>query len=170
MGRSAYLDGAAVVTPNPRIHAHLADKRNLVLLSDQERLRPWGLASEMLGDLAAVPRTSLVTPESAPQLWATRRNFFFKPVAGHGSRAVYRGDKTTRRVWADIIRGGYVAQELVTPSERVVEIDRVHESRKTDFRLYVYDGDVLLVAARLYRGQTTNFRTPGGGFAPVFTV
>ncbi len=24
------------------------------------------------------------------------------------------------------------------------------------------------VAARLYQGQTTNFRTPGGGFAPVY--
>jgi hypothetical protein len=29
---------------------------------------------------------------------------------------------------------------------------------------------VLLAAARLYRGQTTNFRTPGGGFAPVFVI
>ena len=34
---------------------------------------------------------------------------------------------------------------------------------------YVYDGAVQLVAARLYQGQTTNFRTAGGGFAPVFT-
>jgi hypothetical protein len=29
---------------------------------------------------------------------------------------------------------------------------------------------VLLLAARLYQGQTTNFRTPGGGFAPVVVV
>ena len=28
---------------------------------------------------------------------------------------------------------------------------------------------MLLVAARLYQGQTTNFRTPGGGFSPVLT-
>jgi hypothetical protein len=27
-----------------------------------------------------------------------------------------------------------------------------------------------LTAARLYQGQTTNFRTPGGGFAPVYVV
>ena len=39
---------------------------------------------------------------------------------------------------------------------------------KVDLRNYVYDGEVLLIAARLYQGQTTNFRTPGGGFAPVF--
>jgi hypothetical protein len=38
---------------------------------------------------------------------------------------------------------------------------------KVDLRAYSYDGEVLLLAARLYRGQTTNFRTEGGGFAPV---
>jgi len=39
-----------------------------------------------------------------------------------------------------------------------------------DVRLYTYDGKVLLTAARLYQGQATNLRTPGGGFAPVFVV
>lgn len=34
--RSAYLAGAVVVTPNPRAHALLADKRNLALLGDPE--------------------------------------------------------------------------------------------------------------------------------------
>jgi hypothetical protein len=29
---------------------------------------------------------------------------------------------------------------------------------------------VQWVAARLYQGQTTNFRTPGGGFAPVYST
>ena len=32
-----------------------------------------------------------------------------------------------------------------------------------------YRGEALLYAARMYQGQTTNFRTPGGGFAPVLT-
>jgi hypothetical protein len=39
---------------------------------------------------------------------------------------------------------------------------------KADLRAYVYQAHVQLLAARLYQGQTTNFRTPGGGFAPVF--
>ena len=39
---------------------------------------------------------------------------------------------------------------------------------KFDLRDYVYDGLVQWTAARLYQGQTTNFRTPGGGFAPVY--
>ena len=29
---------------------------------------------------------------------------------------------------------------------------------------------MLLAAARLYQGQTTNFRTPGGGFAPLLAL
>jgi hypothetical protein len=40
---------------------------------------------------------------------------------------------------------------------------------KYDLRAYTYDGAVQWTAARLYRGQTTNFRTPGGGFAPVYS-
>jgi hypothetical protein len=32
----------------------------------------------------------------------------------------------------------------------------------------VSNDSTLLAAARLYQGQTTNFRTPRGGFAPVF--
>jgi hypothetical protein len=64
--------------------------------------------------------------------------------------------------------GDYVAQEFAPPGERMIEVNETREARKTDIRLFTYDGRVLLAAARLYQGQTTNFRTPGGGFAPVF--
>jgi hypothetical protein len=124
----------------------------------------------MLADLARVPHTVLVTSGNAPQLWETRKRLFFKPAGGHGGKAVYRGDKVTKGVWADIIRGGYVAQDFAAPSERMIRLDGKAERRKTDVRLYTYDGEILLTAARLYQGQTTNFRTPGGGFAPVFTI
>ena len=110
--RAAYLDDAVVVTPNPRVHALYADKRNLVLLSDHASLRSWGLSAEMLADLAGVPRTMLVTNDNAQALWAARKKLFFKPAGGHGSKAVYRGDKVTKGVWAEIVRGGYVAQDF----------------------------------------------------------
>ncbi|UPQ81365.1 hypothetical protein M0M42_13135 [Pseudomonas knackmussii] len=41
---------------------------------------------------------------------------------------------------------------------------------KFDLRAYAYAGEVQWNAARVYQGQTTNFRTEGGGFAPVFTL
>ena len=63
-----------------------------------------------------------------------------------------------------------MAQAFAAPGERMVVVDGAPMLRKMDVRLYAYDGRVLLVAARLYQGQTTNFRTPGGGFAPVLVV
>lgn len=168
--RAAYLDGAVVVTPNPRIHALYADKRNLALLSDHATLHSWGLPSEFLADLSGVPRTVLVTSDNAQHLWGTRKTLFFKPAGGHGGKAVYRGDKVTKGVWAEIVRGGYVAQEFAEPGQRMIKVDGAEEGRKMDVRLYTYDGRILLTAARLYQGQTTNFRTPGGGFAPVFAI
>ena len=168
--REAYRDGAVVVTPNPHNHALLADKRNLSLLSDATMLEAWGLEPRQLAQLKSVPRTVVVTPEIAGELWKSRKDLFFKPTGGHGGKAVYRGDKVTKGVWAEIERGGYVAQKLVRPSERMIQIDGTSQARKMDVRLFTYEGQVLLVAARLYQGQTTNFRTPGGGFAPVFVI
>ncbi len=169
--RQAYLEGAVVVTPNPRAHALLADKRNLALLSAPQTLCEWGL-SESDGKILkqAVPKTQLVSSSDAEELWNTRRKLFFKPVSGYGSKGVYRGSKLTRRVFENILNDGYVAQEFVPAGERSMKIDGIETTRKVDIRLYTYAGKVLLTAARVYQGQATNFRTPGGGFAPVFQV
>ncbi|TIT85970.1 MAG: hypothetical protein E5W59_24060, partial [Mesorhizobium sp.] len=164
---AAYRDGAVVVTPNPHNHALFSSKRNLTLLSDPAALEAFGLPLEMRSRLAGIPRTTLVTPDNSNAAWQSRKDMFFKPLSGHGSKAVYRGDKVTKGVWAEIARGGYVAQAFATPGQRMIEIDGAPAPRKMDVRLYTYDGQVLLAAARLYQGQTTNFRTPGGGFAPV---
>lgn len=165
--REAYLARAAVVTPHPRAYALYADKRNLALLSDESRLAALGVPPQTIEVLlAGVPRTRLVTRELADGLWAERRRLFFKPATGFGSKAAYRGDKLTRRVWDEILQGVYVAQELVAPSERHISSET---ALKVDVRNYVYAAQVQLLAARLYQGQTTNMRTPGGGFAPVLT-
>lgn len=166
--RRAYLDGVVVVTPHPRAHALYADKRNLVLLSDPERLRQLGVAETIIDVLArGVPATVEVEPDNAESLWHERRHLFFKPAHGFGSRGAYRGEKLTRRVWQDILAGQYVAQAFVPPSERVLRDAATPVSLKMDFRYYVYAGATQLIAARTYQGQTTNFRTPLGGFAPV---
>lgn len=166
---AAYRDGAVVLTPHPHAHALLADKRNLTLLSDPARLRALGADQDLVARLQhGIPRTVAVTADAAERLWAERRTLFFKPACGYGSKATYRGDKLTRGVWSTILGGDYVAQTIAAPGERFVKVDGERMPLKTDLRLYAYAGEPLLVAARLYRGQTTNFRTPGGGFAPVF--
>ena len=169
--RAAWDAGSAVITPHPRAHALYADKRNLVLLSDAATLRRLGASEADIATIAAgVPRTEAVNPAAATDFWARRRGLFFKPASGFGSRGAYRGDKLTRRVFDDILAGDYIAQALVPPSERHLAVDGETVALKMDLRNYVYRGEVQLVTARLYRGQTTNFRTPGGGFAPVLAV
>jgi hypothetical protein len=166
--RAAYLARAAIVTPHPWAHALYADKRNLALLTDAERMRRWGVEPAVIDTLTnGIAHTRIVKPQIADELWAMRRKLFFKPAAGYGSKAAYRGDKLTRRVWEEIRNGEYVAQEFIAPGTRRVDTE---QEMKVDVRNYVYSGDVQLLAARLYQGQTTNMRTAGGGFAPVFTT
>ena len=168
--RQAYLEDLAVITPHPRAHALYADKRNLALLTDADVLRGFGIAEETIALLArGIARTRVVERAQAEALWAERKKLFFKPASGYGSKAVYRGDKLTRRVWEEILAGEYVVQSLVPPAEQMAGHDQDGKVLKYDVRLFVYAGQVQLLAARLYQGQTTNFRTPGGGFAPVFT-
>lgn len=167
--REAYLNGIAVITPNPRSHALYADKRALALLGNAGWLRAAGLEprlAELLG--VAVPRTEIVRADDADRLWQQRKALFFKPVAGFGSRGAYRGDKLTRRVFEDILRGNYVAQALVPPAERTLAQNG--STLKFDVRNFAYAGEVQLLAARLWQGQTTNFRSEGGGFAPVLLM
>lgn len=168
--RQAYVEQGVVLSPHPRAHALYADKRQLALFSDAARLRALGVADDTAQILLAnVPRTEVVDAADADRLWAARRGLFFKPVAGFGSRAAYRGDKLTRRVWQDILAGDYVAQAIVPPGERLIDEPENAHAMKFDLRAYAYSGEVQWVAARLYQGQTTNFRTPRGGFAPVYS-
>lgn len=53
--------------------------------------------------------------------------------------------------------------------EKAENSEKAMKAMKFDLRAYCYDGNAQWVAARLYQGQTTNFRTPGGGFAPVYS-
>jgi uncharacterized circularly permuted ATP-grasp superfamily protein len=169
--RKAWMEGGAVITPNPFAHGLLADKRNLTVLSDRTVLEQWGLNPEDAMTLEkAVPRTVPVSDENASSLWSQRRELFFKPVAGHGSKGVYRGSKLTKGTFASILESDYIAQTYVPPSERAVVTDGESQLLKVDVRLYTYRGEVIMAAARLYQGQTTNFRTPGGGFAPLFVT
>jgi hypothetical protein len=165
----AYARDLAVITPHPHAHALYSNKENLVLLSDAAALRDVQATPPHIEILTrAIPRTLRVDgPEQ--RWWDERKQWFFKPASGFGSRGTYRGDKITRRAFAEVVRGGYIAQQFAPASERrrkSPDLDRF----KLDVRSYVYAGEQQLLAARLYQGQTTNFRTAGGGFAPIYTV
>lgn len=164
----AYLEGKIALSPHPRAHALFADKRNLVVLGDARLLEGWGVDATVAESLAqAIPPTSLMGPGNREALWSDRNRLFFKPATGYGSRGSYRGDKLTRKVWESMESVAYVAQALTPPASRILHGG---VSLKTDVRCFASESGVLLFAARLYQGQTTNMRTPGGGFAAVLTT
>ena len=167
----AYRQDAVAVTPHPHVHALRANKQHLVTLGQAAALQALGVPqADQQTLLATVPACERVLPENAQALWEQRKHLFFKPLDGFGARAVYRGDKLTKKVWEQILQGDYIAQTLVPPPVRAMQVGDADTELKFDLRAYTYAGRVQLLAARTYSGQTTNFRTEGGGFAPVMWV
>jgi hypothetical protein len=165
---AAYFADNVVITPHPRAHALYANKRNLAILSNTQILKSLGVDEKTCRILEnGIAKTMLVEKENTVNLWAMRKQLFFKPAQGYGSKAAYRGDKLTKRVFEEILAGDYVAQTFVPPQTQAVKIGENTQIFKVDLRAYVYNGQVQLRCARLYQGQTTNFRTVGGGFAPI---
>lgn len=160
--REAHEQDLAVVTPHPRAHALYANKRNLVLLSDFDRLAALGFDAEVIEALRRVVPVTREVKAGDEAWWPARKDWFFKPESGFGSRGTYRGDKLTRRAFGHVMSGAYIAQALTHAGARL--------QLKADIRCYTYDGRIQIMAARLYQGQTTNFRTAGGGFAPVYVT
>lgn len=166
--RTAWEMNQVVLTPNPEHYGRYADKRKLALFSDVHRLQAEGVSPVSIDALlSGVPETQVVRAEEAEQWWAERKQWFFKPMSGYGSKGAYRGDKVTKRVFEEIMQSDYVAQRLAVPGECSVQEGAGLVSLKYDVRCYVYAGHIQLIAARLYQGQTTNFRTQGGGFGLI---
>jgi hypothetical protein len=167
--RAAYLEERVVLTPSPREYHLLADKRRLCLLSSQSALEGLGLAAPDAAALSGVvPEARLLADFDADALWKERRDWVFKPPTAFGSRAVYRGDKISRRRFAAVLREpGYLAQRRVEPGAVRVETSEGARAMKFDVRAYAYRDRVLLLGARVYQGQVTNLRSPGGGFSAI---
>jgi hypothetical protein len=167
--RAAYLAGRVVVTPSPREHHLLADKQRLAIFSSATALERLGVVREDAVFAAEiVPETRPLRSMAMDDAWGTRQQWVFKPAGAFGSKAVYRGDKISRRRLEEIhADGGFVAQRRVEPG--VVEVDTPDGPRqmKFDVRAYAYRDEILLLGARVYEGQVTNFRTPGGGFSAI---
>lgn len=160
--RAAYLGGTVCLTPNPHTYGLLADKRRMILWSDAAELSGLGLTDREVEWLCRlVPVSRLLAQMEPERLWAERKRWIFKPVTAFGSRGVLLGDSISRQRFQGLEPHATLVQQFVPPS-------RVPGSRmKMDWRLFVYQNRLLGVAPRLYQGQVTNLRTPGGGYAPV---
>jgi hypothetical protein len=161
--RQAYLNRAVCLTPNPYRYGLLADKRRLCFWSDPAALAAVGL------DQAGIDLLQRIVPESRmlgsfdpDELWRERKQWVFKPATMHASRGVLVGAKATKGRYLEL-PDDTIVQRFVAPSMSTLGENQF----KTDFRLFAYQNKLLGIAARLYRGQVTNLRTEGGGFAAV---
>ena len=170
--RAAYLADEGIVTPSPREHHLLAHKARLALLSSESVLREFGATPAEIALLAdVVPEAIALDTLGIDTAWRTRRDWVFKPGASHASRAVYRGDKISRHKLDEIAAiGGFVAQRRIEPGALEVATLEGPRRMKFDVRAYAYRDEVLLLGARVYEGQVTNFRTAGGGFSAICVV
>ena len=170
--RAAYLAGEVVVTPAPREHHLLANKARLAIFSDPRVLTALGVASEDAEFLGrVVPETRRLEALGLDRAARERHAWVFKPGAGFASRGVYRGDKISRKKLEEIAaQGGYLAQRHIEPGAVTVATDTGSQRMKFDVRAYAYREEVLLLGARVYQGQVTNLRTPGGGFSAICVV
>jgi hypothetical protein len=168
--RAAFERDLAVITPHPHAHALYANKRNLALLSNARELSRLGVEPGNAQALAAAVPATRCVEGGEEDWWRDRKAWFFKPTGGFGSRGAYRGDKMTRRVISEVMKNDYVAQQLVPPGERHLRTPGGTGPFKVDIRCYAYAGEIQLTVARVYQGQTTNFRSAGGGFAAVHLV
>lgn len=165
--RQAYLSRSVCLSPNPHLYGLLADKRRMILWSNPLERNRWEIAERekaLLDEI--VPKAYLLADLNAETIWSERKGYAFKPVDSFGSKGVLLGDKMSRTRFEQLPPEMTLVQELMAPSLTPVDQDK---PMKTDLRLYAYRDRILGLTARLYHGQVTNLRTPGGGFARVRT-
>ena len=145
--RKAYLENKIILSPNPKEYLLLALKDRLIDFYSAN-------ASDVL-----IPTVHLKNSQLKENAWARRKSLFFKPRNSFGAKAAYRGSSISRKTFDQNIDENFIAQEYRPPGE----ID----GYKFDLRFYVYESQIQLAVARMYKGQVTNFSHPGGGLARV---
>ena len=136
------------------------------LCADKQRLHDWNLQTAVTKPESLLKIYDL-GKEDREFIWSQRKHLFFKPKNSFGSKQVYKGHNISRRNFDEFYGDQFIAQDLAPPAEIEVIIDGQSQKMKYDLRCFAYQGELQLVIARLYQGQTTNLRTVGGGFAIV---
>ncbi|MCB0412616.1 MAG: hypothetical protein KDD22_08830 [Bdellovibrionales bacterium] len=165
--RRAYITNQARLSPQPREYYLLADKQRMV---DWSMDGFWGDAGATKEEIDLFDRILLKSYNTESfkdldQLWTLRKKMFFKPLRMYGGKSVFKGANISRKRFLEMLDAGpCLAQELCSPA--LVQ-DKGGTTWKYDLRFYVYRDQVQLGVARLYQGQLTNFKTPGGGYATL---
>ncbi len=167
--RELYLNHKFALTPHPREYLLLADKLRLNDLRSPAVAEAAGLTAEEARFLASsIPAATVLSETNREEVWARRKQLFFKPAQSFGSKQAFKGANISRKAFDGYFQNTepmlgqeiWPAPELVIPGEG-------ERKFKYDLRFYFYRDQVQFGVARLYEGQTTNLRALGGGFAAL---
>lgn len=136
------------------------------LLADKQRFLDWNQQSE-IEKPSSLLKTYDLGIENKDKVWSERKNLFFKPKNSFGGKQAYKGASISRKVFDEIFNQNFIAQQLSIPATVSLHINNQTQDFKYDLRCFVYKNELQLIVARLYQGQMTNLRTPGGGFACI---
>ncbi len=153
-----YRDGKTCVSPDPEAYKLLADK---IRLQEIPVLFP----SKNINKF--IPQTKELNTENSEEIWKLRKGLFFKPQSSFGSKSAFKGASISRKVFDDLVSKKTLAQEYIQAPEVEYLAGGDVQKMKFDLRCYFFKDRFQLAMARLYQGQTTNLKTPHGGFAPV---
>ena len=156
----AFALGGAAISPHPIEYWLLADKQRLC---DWFAFAAKGKYRELKGVKELLPFSVILNESNREEFWKSRKKYFFKIPRGYGGKQAYRGLGLTRKTFDRLCGLGGLVQEYIPP----LKLESETGKWKTDFRAYVYEDKIQQLCARVYRGQVTNFREKGSGFAPV---
>jgi hypothetical protein len=168
----ALQDPHVRVSPHPSSYALMADKGRMITMSQATQLERYGCDHDTIALIQSViPPVRAIQDEDPETWWQKRKHCFFKPQNTYGSKAVYKGDSISRKKFDSLLDQAYVVQPYFHADTVPVQLPSGDTADfKYDLRFFVYGDQVLLVGARVFQGQVTNFQTMGGGFAPVSIV
>ena len=158
----AYQNKRTVFSPHPGEYARLADKKNLCRLSDFVFGRTEKVKEIDLNLLKTVVlKTDFL--KSKKLAWKNKKNLFFKPLQGYGGKSAYKGKSLSKKKLLEL--ENCIIQEYAPPMK--YKTLQPPEEWKLDIRAYAYQDQVQLIGGRIYKGQLTNFKNPGGGFCSI---
>lgn len=161
--RDALMSGQVALNPHPRSYALLGDKSRMVDWWHKGLLDSCLSTADVAFVRSIVPEIHMLADCNHEQLWKERKKWVFKPAARHGGKGVVLGKAMSRKRFESLDSETTVVQRYVPPSQ--IEHDNV--SYKFDVRLYMHGENLIAIAGRLWRGQVTNFREDGSGWAAL---
>ena len=157
--KQSYKENTCAFSPHPTEYFLLSDKNRLCEWSFYKD--EWALLSQIKHNLL---NTWKLSSENQDEAFKNRKKYVFKLAGKHGGKGVYRGKNLTSKTFNMLCQHQTVFQEYSPPP---LWRDAEGNEWKFDLRAFSYGENVQLIIARCYKGQLTNFKTFGGGMAPV---